>query len=646
VALAGGIVVVGVLVATRPVGDQAFRKGAIRDAAGTVATVRQSWYGDQIGTVQWSAPNGDAMVSRFEADASPPYAVGDEYDLAFNPGRPAAGVVPSDPGEANNGYYRVNAVLQSGALFTLAGLVIFLLVLCPLTPPPISGRAAPQPVTAARAALRPYLAAPLLAVLIVLAASMAVQDRSAYSRPVATVSGLLAFALIPLLIWSSGRAIRHRRIVRVGAVPDDAVYPRAVVASILGQRIWVDTASTASGAEGVTYLLVTALRGQSTDGLSPGDRVDVYGLREPTRAVLLSPADGPGVVGVASRQQCFDPGPIRSSLIESGAPAAREVRPDVVQHLRRQARRYVVRRTITSVVVVVASVTLIGAGAVRFHLENADLGGNGAGQGWAALGWTGVALLVAAVIFGAVGISRFWQLSGVLSGPHVVRQGRMVGLKTSALRRAFGMAAAAIHLPDALRPDLKVRFICGGDLPMASGSQPVVVLTNGDGGRGPAVLMTPGGHRAIMGICRPRGAYRLDVADGFRPVRFRIKRGDLLAENGEVVASPKRQKSGDWEILASGRRFSYRVEWWEGGSSTTVRDQESGEVVLERGFGRMLFGPTSYRMVTSERDLALVDDHESVVLEAHADEVNASSQLEGPRLPLLAAAAYLSRPEA
>jgi hypothetical protein len=50
-------------------------------------------------------------------------------------------------------------------------------------------------------------------------------------------------------------------------------------------------------------------------------------------------------------------------------------------------------------------------------------------------------------------------------------------------------------------------------------------------------------------------------------------------------------------------------------------------------------------VVTSERDLALVDDHERVILEAHTDEVNVSSELEGPRLPLLLAAAYLSRPE-
>ena len=87
-ALAGGLILAGVVIATRPVGDERLRQGATGHTPGAVVSVVRSWDGAQVLAVSWTTPAGVPVLSKFEQDASPPYAVGDGFDVAFNLRRP------------------------------------------------------------------------------------------------------------------------------------------------------------------------------------------------------------------------------------------------------------------------------------------------------------------------------------------------------------------------------------------------------------------------------------------------------------------------------------------------------------------------------------------------------------------------------
>ena len=125
-------------------------------------------------------------------------------------------------------------------------------------------------------------------------------------------------------------------------------------------------------------------------------------------------------------------------------------------------------------------------------------GGNGAGEGWAALGWAGAALLVMAGLSWIVALSRYHGLSRVLRSPCVLGRGVVLTLETSVLRGALGAAVAQLRLAELPRRDLRARFVRGGDLLMMSKCREVMVLTSGDSNHGPAVVVTPDGRFAAL----------------------------------------------------------------------------------------------------------------------------------------------------
>ena len=172
-----------------------------------------------------------------------------------------------------------------------------------------------------------------------------------------------------------------------------------------------------------------------------------------------------------------------------------------------------------------------------------------------------------------------------------------------------------------------------------------MVLTSGDSNHGPAVVVTPDGRFAALAVCRPDGAFRMTLADGCHPVKFRVNGHDVLAWNGEAIAAIKQRKRVR-EISFSGRCFSYGVDRADPGYSMSARDLETGDILVGRESlppWRLAYGNRSFAVETSDGNLALVDGDRGVVLEVHDSEVTASSELDGPYLPLLVAVANLSR---
>ncbi|MGB8649195.1 MAG: DUF3592 domain-containing protein, partial [Mycobacteriales bacterium] len=123
------LVVVGLLVGLRPVGDQRARHHLTRSATGTVTSVAALHDVYSRLTVTWTDLRGAPHTSRFDTDTDN-WSVGDELDVRYDPAHrtPAR---PDDEYYTNDSALRVTALAQ-GAVPLAAGL---LLVLIPLLRP-------------------------------------------------------------------------------------------------------------------------------------------------------------------------------------------------------------------------------------------------------------------------------------------------------------------------------------------------------------------------------------------------------------------------------------------------------------------------------------------------------------------------------
>jgi hypothetical protein len=131
-AVLGGavLVVVGLLLAIRPVGDQRERHQLTRGAVGTVVSVQAI---DDVYTrltVTWSDPRKGPHRAVFDTDTDE-WATGEEFDVRYDPAHLSL-VRPADAYYTNDGALRATALAQGGAV-AASGL---LLVLLPVLRPP------------------------------------------------------------------------------------------------------------------------------------------------------------------------------------------------------------------------------------------------------------------------------------------------------------------------------------------------------------------------------------------------------------------------------------------------------------------------------------------------------------------------------
>ncbi len=218
-----------------------------------MVAIGQSWDGAQNLTVYWSPTAGDSIIFTFEMDISPPYSVGDDFEVRYDPAHPDRGAVPADPTLTNDADYRANAVAQSLLPFTLAALLLVLFVIWPTKPSRL--RLDRESAHSVQRALRRYLSMPVLICTIFVAASVAVQDLSAYSYNIDdTADGLARVSIIPLC-WILARSFRHRRLMRLITATDEAVDGDGPITRMAGRKIWIDT---------------SAVPGPVQDGVAPG----------------------------------------------------------------------------------------------------------------------------------------------------------------------------------------------------------------------------------------------------------------------------------------------------------------------------------------------------------------------------------------
>lgn len=184
-AIAAGFIAIGVVLATRPVGDEALGAHATAYAPGWVDSTRTTWDGAQLLNVGWTATSNltggpEEMSTQLEAaNASPPWQGTDEVDLVYDPAHPADAVF-EDPTWAYNADYRVSAAIQSAVPFSFAALAVALLVLWPSRP---SKAFAARLTQAARRSLQRYVLIPAVISSIPVAAAFVLQYQrlAAYS---------------------------------------------------------------------------------------------------------------------------------------------------------------------------------------------------------------------------------------------------------------------------------------------------------------------------------------------------------------------------------------------------------------------------------------------------------------------------------
>ena len=300
-AVAAGLILIGLLIATRLVGDESLRAHATaKTGQGTVSALRNSWDGSQLITVIWSDTDAyqklhvnwsatpKVYTSSFEVFASPRYSVGDTVDVAFNRQHPAVGAVLADPNLSEDPDLRADSVMQSLIPFALAGIVLTLLVIWPVRRSPVFND---YSLVSLRKGLYWYVLTPCIACAVAVAIPIAMQHLVADSVLVDVVSLLV----VGLISWPVVRAVRYRRLELLLTTTQDAVDLDAIVTSVDGRRLQVDTNSGEGAIADGQYgrIDVIALRGQSGQLFAAGDRVRFYG-RWRTRGPILVAA---GVAG-------------------------------------------------------------------------------------------------------------------------------------------------------------------------------------------------------------------------------------------------------------------------------------------------------------------------------------------------------------
>jgi hypothetical protein len=296
-AIAAGLILIGVLIATRLVGDESLRAhDSATSGQGTVSAVQNSWDGSQRITVIWSDANAygnflqpvnywatPKVYTTHFLNCGPGYSVGDVIAVAFDPKHPSTGAVLADQGITVDPWFRADSVMQSLVPFAVAAIVLAFLVIWP-------GRRSPAfrdySLVSVRKCLYWYGLTPCIVCAVAVAVPIAAQHYVA--DPVAA-SPLSLLAAI-LIIWPMVRAFRYRQLESLLTTTQDAVDSDAIVTSVEGRKLRIDMVSEGQLNADIRLgrVDVRALRGQPAQLFAAGDRVRLYGRWHPRGPTLLA----------------------------------------------------------------------------------------------------------------------------------------------------------------------------------------------------------------------------------------------------------------------------------------------------------------------------------------------------------------------
>jgi len=458
--VAAALIVVGILLASRPVGDEQLRARATVITSGVVSATHTMWDGSQVLAVTWNTSNIQQVHAQIE-DFNGEWKPRNSVDVLFDPDHPTSGAVLAYPYWTFAKDFRADAVFQSVVPFTLAGIILALSVMWPAGPWLFGSKA-----RRARRALRLYVLTPGVACGAVLAVAVVIQDQplSANSLGADKIVGWLSVALMLLLIWPYVRAMQYYRLRRLLTVPDDAV-DATVISSVARRRLELGP------------VRMVTLAGQSAKQFRTGDRAHLYGRWE-RRGPTLITCDEKLLIGFAKRPASAPGGVAAPSEVRvqpTGADADVIAEPLIRQYpqLAVKARRYVMTAVSLLLIVVGGSIAIIAI------------------AGRAALGPLWVAWLLSVLLI-AIPIRRYSLLSRLLRGPHAARQ----GVVTAVIRSPRRAAVATIDVPG--KRTRRFRAIGREQLSWLSQGQEVVLLelprASADG---VAVLTAPDGHAAL-----------------------------------------------------------------------------------------------------------------------------------------------------
>jgi len=460
-AAAAALIVVGILLAGRPVSDEGLRPHATATALGFVVAARNTWDGSQLLTVAWHGGDGQLVHKQFEDfRASPAWQPGNAVTISFDPGHPATDAVLAEPAWTFAKDFRADAVFQSVVPFTLAGIVLALAVIWPAGPW-LFGDGARR----ARRSLRAYLLAPAVICGIVMAGAVVIQDQplSADSLGADQIVGWLSVVLMLLLIWPYVRAVQYYRLRHLLTVPDDAADNAALIASAAGRRLQLGD------------VRMVALAGQGASTFHAGHTVRLYGRWERRGPALITDREKL-LIGFAKR--------LASVPEDSAAPVATAFQPDMpadiiseplirqYPQLTRKMRLLLVRPAIVLAIGTIGSIAIVvnaGTNALA-PLPTA---------------WIFILPLI------VVPIRRYRRLSRLLHMPHVARNGVVTSVTSS--WRAARVPIVAMSADRTVR----LRLIGERQVSWLAEGQEVVLWQPPTPSADSVVLAAEGGHAAL-----------------------------------------------------------------------------------------------------------------------------------------------------
>lgn len=456
--VAAALIVVGVVLAGRPVGDEGPRAHATDLAYGTVSDARTTWDGSEVLTVDWSTENGLQVEADIE-DFNSYWQVGNLVGVKFNPDHPATGAVLEDPTWTFAKDFRADAVFQAVVPFTLAGIVLALAVIWPAGPWLFGERA-----RRARRSLRGYVLAPAMLCGIVVAVAVVIQDQplSAESLGADKIVGWLSVVLMLLLIWPYVRAVQYFRLRRLLTVPDDAA-DNAAITSAAGRRLELGP------------VRMVTLAGQRRGAFRTGDRGRLFGRWERRGPALLTDGDKL-LIGFAHRTGAGSQAgtsPVVPAH-EYHAPADVIEEPLIRQHPQLAAKMplLLVPPAIVLVIGIIGSIVIgVSTGA----------------NALAALPTAWIFILPLIVI----PIRRYRRLARLLRMPHVARH----GVVTSVTSNWRGATVPIIAM--SVDRTVRLRLIGERQVPWLAPDQDVTLSQLPTASVDAAVLATEDGHAAL-----------------------------------------------------------------------------------------------------------------------------------------------------
>jgi hypothetical protein len=458
VVVAAALIVVGVLLAARPVSDEGLRAHATEATAGVVVSAHTMWGGSQVLAVSWLAANGQPGRTQLE-DYNGFWQAGSKVDLMYNPSHPGTDAVLAHPAWTFTQDFRTDAVFQAVVPFTLAGIVVALAVIWPAGPWLFGDRA-----RRARRSLRRYVLTPAVFCAIAVAGSVLIQDQraSAYSRGADKIVGWLSVVLMLLLIWPYVRALQYYRLRQLLTVPDDAA-GTAVISSIVGRHLDMGAVQ------------MVALSGQRPREFRSGARVNRYGRWERRGPALVT--DGEQLLIGFARRLAPEPQDAAAPATTGGQPDSSVdiiTEPLISQYpqLAGKPLLRLMKYLILPVVVAVGSIAiLVLAGRVAL------------GPLWAV--WLFCILMLGGPIW------RYRQLSRLLRLPHVARDGVITSLTTS--KRGAVMPIIAMPAGRTVR----LRLIGEPQVSWLAAGQAVVLHQPPTLSSDAVLLATEDGHAAL-----------------------------------------------------------------------------------------------------------------------------------------------------